>query len=45
VHRLAGLLYEQVVSKVLPVSSPRAAEMVKLLGNTFQGSNIDRRYP
>ena len=38
--RLAGLLYEQVVSKVLPVSSPRAAEMVKLLENTFRSVNI-----
>jgi UDP-N-acetyl-D-glucosamine dehydrogenase len=38
--RLAGVLYEQVVSKVLPVSSPRAAEMVKLLENTFRSVNI-----
>jgi UDP-N-acetyl-D-glucosamine dehydrogenase len=38
--RLASLLYEQVVSKVLPVSSPRAAEMVKLLENTFRSVNI-----
>ncbi len=38
--RLAGLLYEQVVTKVLPVSSPRAAEMVKLLENTFRSVNI-----
>jgi len=38
--RLAGLLYEQVVSKVLTVSSPRAAEMVKLLENTFRSVNI-----
>jgi len=38
--RLASLLYEQVVSKVLTVSSPRAAEMVKLLENTFRSVNI-----
>jgi UDP-N-acetyl-D-glucosamine dehydrogenase len=38
--RLVSLLYEQVVSKVLPVSSPRAAEMVKLLENTFRSVNI-----
>ncbi len=38
--RLAGLLYDQVVAKVLPMSSPRAAEMVKLLENTFRSVNI-----
>ncbi len=38
--RLASLLYEQVVPKVLTVSSPRAAEMVKLLENTFRSVNI-----
>ncbi len=38
--RVASLLYEQVVTKVLPVSSPRAAEMVKLLENTFRSVNI-----
>ncbi len=38
--RVAQRLYEQVVSKVLPVSSPRAAEMVKLLENTFRSVNI-----
>jgi UDP-N-acetyl-D-glucosamine dehydrogenase len=38
--RLAGLLYEQVVTRVFPVSSPRAAEMVKLLENTFRSVNI-----
>lgn len=37
---LALRLYEQVVSKVIPVSSPRAAEMVKLLENTFRSVNI-----
>ena len=29
-----------MVTKVLPVSSPRAAEMVKLLENTFRSVNI-----
>jgi len=38
--RLAKLLYEQVVTTVLQVSSPRAAEMVKLLENTFRSVNI-----
>ena len=38
--RFASLLYGQVVSKVLTVSSPRAAEMVKLLENTFRSVNI-----
>jgi UDP-N-acetyl-D-glucosamine dehydrogenase len=37
---LTRLLYEQVVTKVLSVSSPRAAEMVKLLENTFRSVNI-----
>jgi UDP-N-acetyl-D-glucosamine dehydrogenase len=37
---LAKLLYEQVVEKVIPVSSTRAAEMVKLLENTFRMVNI-----
>jgi UDP-N-acetyl-D-glucosamine dehydrogenase len=37
---LAKLLYEQIVTKVLTVSSPRAAEMVKLLENTFRSVNI-----
>jgi UDP-N-acetyl-D-glucosamine dehydrogenase len=38
--QVAKCLYEQVVPKVLPVSSPRAAEMVKLLENTFRSVNI-----
>jgi UDP-N-acetyl-D-glucosamine dehydrogenase len=38
--QLASRLYEQVVTKVLAVSSPRAAEMVKLLENTFRSVNI-----
>ena len=37
---LAALLYEQVVSRVVPVSSPTVAEMAKLLENTFRQINI-----
>ena len=36
----ACALYAQVVSQVVPVSSTRAAEMVKLLENTFRAVNI-----
>ncbi|RPI52833.1 MAG: nucleotide sugar dehydrogenase [Acidobacteria bacterium] len=36
----ASLLYESVVSSVVPVSSTRVAEMVKLLENTFRAVNI-----
>jgi UDP-N-acetyl-D-glucosamine dehydrogenase len=36
----AAALYSQVVSKVIPVSSTRVAEMVKLLENTFRAVNI-----
>ncbi|MBI3402970.1 MAG: nucleotide sugar dehydrogenase [Acidobacteria bacterium] len=36
----ATLLYAQVVSTVVPVSSTRVAEMVKLLENTFRAVNI-----
>src|SRR5712692_1802467 len=38
--RAAKLLYESAVHQVIPVSSPRAAEMVKLLENTFRAVNI-----
>jgi UDP-N-acetyl-D-glucosamine dehydrogenase len=38
--RLAGLLYGTAVERVVPVSSPRVAEMVKLLENTFRSVNI-----
>jgi UDP-N-acetyl-D-glucosamine dehydrogenase len=38
--RLAQALYAEVVARVLPVSSARAAEMVKLLENTFRSVNI-----
>ena len=37
---VAQALYEQVVSRVVPVSSSRVAEMVKLLENTFRAVNI-----
>ncbi len=38
--QLAQLLYGQVIQRVVPVSSPRVAEMVKLLENTFRSVNI-----
>src|SRR5271163_1881609 len=38
--RAAAALYSQIVSKVVPVSSTRAAEMVKLLENIFRCVNI-----
>jgi len=37
---LAALLYAQCVERVMPVSSARVAEMVKLLENTFRSVNI-----
>ena len=37
---LAALLYSASVGKVVEVSSPRVAEMVKLLENTFRAVNI-----
>lgn len=36
----AVTLYQQVVEKVVPVSSPRAAEMTKLFENIFRAVNI-----
>ncbi len=36
----ARALYEQCVEQVIPVSSTRVAEMVKLLENTFRSVNI-----
>ena len=36
----AAALYGLIVDAVVPVSSPRAAEMVKLLENTFRAVNI-----
>ena len=38
--KLGKLFYEQLVQQVVTVSSPRVAEMVKLLENTFRGVNI-----
>ena len=38
--KLATLFYCKYVSEVHPVSSPRAAEMTKLLENTFRNVNI-----
>ena len=38
--RIAAALYGQVIERVHPVSSTKAAEMVKLLENTFRSVNI-----
>jgi UDP-N-acetyl-D-glucosamine dehydrogenase len=38
--RAAQALYSQIVPRVVPVSSTRAAEMVKLLENIFRSVNI-----
>jgi UDP-N-acetyl-D-glucosamine dehydrogenase len=38
--RLAATLYRAVVVKVVPMSTPRAAEMAKLLENIFRNVNI-----
>jgi len=38
--RIATLLYSAVIEKVVPVSSCAAAEMAKLLENTFRSINI-----
>ncbi len=37
---MASLLYSQAVERVVPVTSARAAEMIKLLENTFRSVNI-----
>jgi UDP-N-acetyl-D-glucosamine dehydrogenase len=37
---LAALFYGEFIEKIVPVSSPEAAEMVKLLENTFRSVNI-----
>jgi len=37
---MARLFYSHVVEKVIPVSSPKCAETVKLLENTFRSVNI-----
>jgi len=38
--KLACLVIEQIVSRVIPVSSPKVAEMEKLLENIFRSVNI-----
>ncbi|MFM7737446.1 MAG: nucleotide sugar dehydrogenase [Alphaproteobacteria bacterium] len=38
--QLAVMLYSQFIERVVPVSSARTAEMVKLLENTFRSVNI-----
>src|SRR6266446_1884177 len=38
--QVAAALYEQCIERVIPVSSTRVAEMVKLLENTFRSVNI-----
>jgi UDP-N-acetyl-D-glucosamine dehydrogenase len=38
--RLAKLLYDRVVDRVVTVSSPKTAELVKLLENSFRAVNI-----
>jgi UDP-N-acetyl-D-glucosamine dehydrogenase len=37
---VAQALYRWIVEEMVPVSSPRVAEMVKLLENTFRATNI-----
>ncbi len=38
--QVASALYEAIITEVVPVSSPAAAEMTKLLENTFRAVNI-----
>jgi UDP-N-acetyl-D-glucosamine dehydrogenase len=38
--KVARIFYEQVITQVIPVSSTKGAEMVKLLENTFRSVNI-----
>lgn len=38
--RMARALYECVIDRIVPVSNPRTAEMVKLLENTYRAVNI-----
>jgi len=38
--RLAQALYDTIVERTVPVSSPAAAEMVKILENTYRAVNI-----
>ena len=37
---MASLLYSQIMDTVIPVSSTKVAEMVKILENTFRSVNI-----
>ncbi len=39
-REIAVILYQQIVAKVVPVSTTRTAEMVKILENTFRSVNI-----
>ena len=39
-NNLAAALYDGAIKTIVPVSSPRVAEMVKLLENTFRAVNI-----
>ena len=39
-HRLTTALYREVIDDVVEVSSPEAAEMAKLIENTFRAVNI-----
>jgi UDP-N-acetyl-D-glucosamine dehydrogenase len=39
-NALSAALYDGAISTIVPVSSPRVAEMVKLLENTFRAVNI-----
>jgi len=39
-HELATVLYQQIVDEVVEVSCPEAAELAKLLENTFRAVNI-----
>jgi len=39
-QRLATALYSTVIERIIPVSSPATAEMVKLFENTFRAVNI-----
>ena len=38
--KVASAMYSQIIEKIVPVSSTKAAEMVKLLENTFRAVNI-----
>jgi len=39
-NRIGRMLYEEVIEQIVPVSSTEAAELVKLLENTFRSINI-----